>query len=102
LNILILSAVFLLFTFHLTGYVAYDMYLECCEGKLVQEWKVQSVETFHTFREILLSQMMRCNPANLQYPGDQLMRVNTSKPRVQCAGERRGDYMTGRWIGRSR
>jgi hypothetical protein len=73
------------------------MYLKCCEGKLVQEWKVQTVETFHTFREILSSQMMRYNPANLRYPGDQLMRANTSKPRVQRAGATRGDYMKMDW-----
>jgi hypothetical protein len=72
-------------------------YLEqCCKGKLLQEWNVQLVETFHTFREILSSQMMRYNPANLRYPGDQLMRANTSKPRLLCPGERE-DCMKMDW-----
>jgi hypothetical protein len=60
--------------------VAFDMYLECCEGKLNPEWKIDKPLNFWQFREKLSEQMLDYNPANRFYPGDQNMRVATRQP----------------------
>jgi hypothetical protein len=57
--------------------VAYDMYLECCEGKLLNgEWKIdeRSVVSFHEFRQKLAIQMLGYDPRNRVYPGDERFR----------------------------
>jgi len=41
---------------------AYDMYLECCEGKLNPDWKVDKPVDFHLFRERLGTQMLKYDP----------------------------------------
>ena len=56
--------------------VAYDIYKECCDGLLDQEWKCQPVD-FHRFRERLAKQMLTYNPRNLNYKGDERFRVST-------------------------
>ena len=38
--------------------VAYDMYLECCKGKLNAEWKIEKPLDFWHFREKLTEQML--------------------------------------------
>ena len=55
--------------------VAYDIYLEVCEGKLDAEWKVQYPVDFWTFRDILSIQMLEYDPKNRKYLGDDAMRV---------------------------
>jgi hypothetical protein len=53
--------------------VAYDMYLECCEGKLNAEWKIEKPLNFWSFRENLSEQMLAYKPTHRRYPGDQNM-----------------------------
>jgi hypothetical protein len=59
--------------------VAYDMYLECCEGDLDEDWfiKEKSRMTFHDFRENLSTQMMKYDPSQNKYKGDIFMRKIT-------------------------
>jgi hypothetical protein len=62
---------------------AYDMYKECSEGKLDKDWEVldkkgkHSPVSFHVFRETLARQMLRYNPADKKYLGDDKFRANT-------------------------
>lgn len=60
--------------------IAYDVYKECTEGKLEPSWKVDPVD-FHRFREKLALQMLRYNPANRLYPGDENLRAVTRTPK---------------------
>lgn len=50
--------------------VAHDVHLECCQGKLDPAFAIATPVEFHHFREKLALQMLRCNPANQIYPGD--------------------------------
>ena len=60
--------------------VAYDIYLECCEGKLrAGEWYIPKPVTFHRFREKLFSQMLAYSPRNRKYPGDENFRTSTQE-----------------------
>jgi hypothetical protein len=70
---------------------AYDIYLECCEGGLVQEWKVENPVTFHRFRDILSNQMLQYTPLKQKYPGDAQMRSVTQMTRVKRK-EKVGEY----------
>ena len=66
--------------------VAYDMYLECAEGKMrAGEWKVQKPVDFHQFREKLGKQMLEYDPKDRKYPGDEKFRESTQ----QAVRERR-------------
>ena len=61
--------------------VAYDMYLECCEGTLrAGEWKVEKPVDFHRFREKLAMQMLQYSPTERKYPGDEKFRAATQQP----------------------
>jgi hypothetical protein len=40
------------------------MCLECCEGKLNAEWKIEKPLNFWQFREKLSEQMLEYKPAN--------------------------------------
>ena len=60
--------------------VAYDMYLEVCEGKLDPNWKIENPIGFHYFREKLSEQMLTYSPLARQYQGDSLMRTCTQQP----------------------
>ena len=70
---------------------AYDMYCEVTReaytkfGLSVEEAKKCRLE-FHEFREQLSLQGLNYNPINKMYPGDKLMRVNTSKPKNTVGG----------------
>lgn len=58
--------------------VAYDLYLECCEGKMrAGQWKVEKAVDFHRFREKLATQMLQYSPKHRKYPGDEQFRVST-------------------------
>jgi hypothetical protein len=58
--------------------IAYDMYLECCEGKMrAGEWKIKKPVSFHRFREKLATQMLKYTPKDRKYPGDECYRVST-------------------------
>lgn len=62
--------------------VAYDMYLECVEGGLAPEWKLDTEEimTLHDFHQELSSQMLNYHPSKRLYPGDAHMRDSTAHP----------------------
>ena len=60
--------------------IAYDLYLECCEGKIEPEWKIEKPVDFHRFREKLGLQMLTYTPANKKYPGDEKLRAFTKLP----------------------
>ena len=57
--------------------VAYDMYLECCEGNLKPGWKIDAPVTFWRFREKLPEQMLQYDARERRYPGDEFMRQST-------------------------
>ena len=59
--------------------VAYDMYLECAEGIINPEWKLDKTVDFHTFCDILSKQMLSYDPKKQDYPGDNKMRVVTQQ-----------------------
>ncbi len=57
--------------------VAYDFYLEVCEGKLNESWKIDKPMDSHTFQTTCALQMIRYDPKNNRYPGDDKFRVVT-------------------------
>ena len=66
--------------------VAYDMYLDCAEGFLDDEWKVDKKNrmNFQSFRAKLSQQMLMYNPQFKEYYGDEMFRQykrQTSKQR---------------------
>ena len=71
--------------FAMTVVTAYDMYLECCEGNLEQEWKVDKPMDFYTFREKLSEQMLCYRPEKRCYAGDE----NHRKSKQQNSHQRR-------------
>ena len=62
----------------MVGVIAYDMYLECCEGKLNPLWHVKKPLTFWQFRDKLGQQMLSYSPKFCYYAGDEKMRSFTS------------------------
>ena len=44
------------------------MYLECCEGNLKPEWKIDAPATFWRFREKLSEQMLQYDARERRYP----------------------------------
>jgi len=58
---------------------AFDMYKECAEGDLDEEWKLDKKErkSFEDFRMDLSGQMLAYSPSNRNYPGDEKHRKNT-------------------------
>ena len=83
--------------------VAYDMYCEVAEGELDIEWKVKPVE-FWEFRDKLSKQMLIYQPQKKQYPGDELFRVNTERPKKKrrASPERDGNLSSGGSRGKGR
>jgi hypothetical protein len=57
--------------------VAYNMYLECAEGNICSQWKVdpKKVMEVHTFRARLSTQGLAYSPVCGRYPGVRAMRV---------------------------
>jgi len=57
--------------------VAYDMYKDCVEGYLEDEWTVPKKQrmSFHQFREVLSEQMLTYNPRMKKYLGDDSFRT---------------------------
>ena len=62
--------------------VAYDMYLEVCEGKLRPQWAIKKPVDFHRFREKLALQMLQYSPKADKYPGDDQLRDFTKVPKA--------------------
>ena len=59
--------------------IAYDIYRECTEGNLNQQWKMTKVASFFTFRDKLAEQMLNYSPKHRRYPGDNAMRTSTQQ-----------------------
>ena len=60
--------------------VAYDIYKECCDGLMrAGEWKIEKPVSFHLFREKLAKQMLRYNPRDRKYVGDERFRTSTQQ-----------------------
>ena len=59
--------------------VAYDMYLEVCEGKMDATWTNADHVCYHPFREQLSTQMLQYDPRKRHYPGNRLMRISTKQ-----------------------
>ena len=60
---------------------AYDMYVECCEGNLDPDWKVenQDIMSLHDFHQELSGQMLHYHPSRHLYSGDCNIRAATSQ-----------------------
>lgn len=72
--------------------IAYDIYLEVCEGQLHAECKVEKPVTFFRFREKLAKQMLHYSPKHRKYFGDANFRCSTQQPirrRTPSPGPRR-------------
>ena len=56
---------------------SYDMYVECCEGKLDRSWYIhpKSRMSFREFRLVLSEQMLKYNPVHKNLPGDKHFRA---------------------------
>lgn len=61
--------------------VAYDIYIECCEGEIEEEWKVEKPVSSWDFQRILSMQMLTYLPSKVKYPGDEKMRAVTVSPK---------------------
>lgn len=72
--------------------VAFDMYLERCEGELNPLWKVEDPLTFWDFRDKLALQMLEYNPTYCHYPGDKKMRSYTKMTKKERT--KKADYIT--------
>lgn len=59
--------------------VAYDVYLECSDGAMKEEWKTNKPVDFYTFREKLAKQMLSYTPQERKYPGDEKFRLATQQ-----------------------
>ena len=58
---------------------AFDMYRECCEGKLDESWFITEKKrlNFEQFRMLLSEQMLKYEPQQNEYPGDDKFRSST-------------------------
>jgi hypothetical protein len=69
---------------------AYDMYNECCDGGLDNEWEIPEHKrmSFSVFRQTLGKQMLEYDPAKLKYLGDEKSRSATQghKKRKKVTG----------------
>ena len=85
----------------MVGVIAYDMYLECCEGKLNSLWKVEKPLSFWQFRDKLGQQMLSYNPKFGYYPGDERMRTfmsmnKTARRKKKSDNTKRNSISTAR------
>jgi hypothetical protein len=64
---------------------AYDMYIECCEGNLDEEWFVPEKDrmTFLQFRMTLSEQMLQYDPKDQLYPGESNTRFVTKMKKAK-------------------
>ncbi len=68
---------------------SYDMYIECCQGGLDPEWKVdeKSRMSFRDFRLRLLEQMLTYDPKDEAYQGDVAFRWVTKLGKRKKGGK---------------
>ena len=75
---------------------SYDMYQECCDGELNEDWKIPEKDrmSFSSFRLLLSEQMLAYSPANNRYCGDHRFRDNTklSKKRRRASDKSESSY----------
>lgn len=76
--------------------VAYDIYLEVCEGKIEAAWKVEKPVSRWEFQNKLAEQALTYSPKKNLYPGDSKLRANTVIPLRQrrAAGPDRDGNVT--------
>jgi hypothetical protein len=81
--------------------VAYDIYIECAQGLLKEEWKLDKPVDFYQFRETLARQMLMYSPRLLKYLGDDKFRDSTVVVKAKRARSQSpannvhdGDYTT--------
>ncbi len=69
---------------------AYDMYQECCEGMLDVKWKVPKKEqmSFSQFQLKLSEQMMRYDPRDNSYAGDDKFSRSTQVHKLRRKGSK--------------
>ena len=66
--------------------VAYDIYLECCDGLMrAGEWRTENPVSFYRFREKLSMQMLQYTPDHRKYPGDERFRTSTQQHKSRRA-----------------
>ena len=65
--------------------LAYEMYMECTEGGLDLEWKLDKPMTGPEFRNRLSEQMCEYRAANMLYAGDKELRSATQSPKKRRA-----------------
>ena len=74
--------------------VAHDLYLECASGVVNPEWKIDKPVGGPAWRTRLSEQMVRYDPVNLDYPGDDKIR-SVTKTNKKRRGKRKGEALTG-------
>lgn len=64
--------------------VAYDIYLECCDGLMrAGKWKQKKPVDFYRFREKLALQMLTYTPEDRKYLGDEKFRASTTQHKAR-------------------
>ena len=66
--------------------MAYNLYVQCCEGGVDPEWKMKAV-TSTRFKQELSLQMVEYKAWNKKYPGDAMMRGATQQNKHKRGGE---------------
>ena len=66
--------------------MAYNIYVQCCEGGVDPEWKMKAV-TSTRFKQELSLQMVTYKAWNKKYPGDEMMRGATQQKKNKRGGD---------------
>ena len=66
--------------------MAYNIYVQCCEGGVDPEWKMRAV-TSTRFKQELSLQMVQYKAWNKKYPGDEMMRGATQQKKHKRGGD---------------
>ena len=69
----------------ITMSMAYNIYVQCCEGGVDPEWKMKPV-TSTRFKQELSLQMVTYKAWNKKYPGDEMMRGATQQKKNKRGG----------------
>jgi len=65
--------------------MAYNLYVQCCEGNVDPEWTMKAVSSTR-FKQELSSQMVQYKAYNKKYPGDEMMRGATQRNKNKRGG----------------
>ena len=65
--------------------MAYNIYVQCCEGNVDPEWAMKAV-TSTRFKQELSLQMVQYKAWNKKYPGDEMMRGATQRNKNKHGG----------------